>query len=96
MEIGETISTDVIADDSLNPSRTGTPMERNMSNPSRWVLINRLAEITGYSEDAVRHKVKNGTWMQGRIWRKAPDGRIFVNVDEFERWVESGRQLAAN
>ena len=67
-----------------------------MSNPSRWVLINRLAEITGYSEDAVRHKVKNGTWLQGRIWRKAPDGRIFVNVEEFERWVESGRQLAAN
>ncbi|MCR8959868.1 hypothetical protein M0765_019645 [Variovorax sp. S2] len=40
------------------------------SNPSRWVLIKRLAEITGYSEDAVRHKVKNGTWVQGRIWRK--------------------------
>lgn len=67
-----------------------------MSNPSRWVLINRFAEITGYSEDAVRHKVKNGTWPQGRIWRKAPDGRILVNLEEFERWVESGRQLAAH
>ena len=67
-----------------------------MSNPGRWVLINRLAEITGYSEDAVRHKVKNVTWSQGRIWRKAPDGRIFVNLEEFERWVESGRQLAAH
>jgi hypothetical protein len=85
-----------IADVSLNPSRTGAPMERNMSNPSRWVLINRFAEITGYSEDAVRHKVKNGTWSQGRIWRKAPDGRILVNLEEFERWVESGRQLAAH
>ena len=37
--------------------------------------------------------IENGTWPQGRIWRKAPDGRIFVNVDEFERWVERGRQL---
>lgn len=35
--------------------------EAHVSNPSRWVLINRLAEITGYREDAVRHKVKNGT-----------------------------------
>ena len=58
------------------------------------MLINRLAEITGYSEDAVRHKVKNGTWVQGRIWRKTPDGRVFVNVGEFERLAESGKQLS--
>lgn len=63
-----------------------------MQNASRWVLIKRLAELTGYSEDAVRHKVKNGTWLQGRIWRKAPDGRIFVNLDEFERWVEASQR----
>lgn len=31
---------------------------------------------------------------QGRIWRKAPDGRIFVNIDEFERWVESDIRVA--
>lgn len=66
-----------------------------MHNASRWVLIKRLAELTGYSEDAVRHKVKNGTWLQGRIWRKAPDGRISVNLDEFERWVETGQRYAA-
>lgn len=64
----------------------------SMQHASRWVLIKRLAELTGYSEDAVRHKVKNGTWLQGRIWRKAPDGRIFVNLDEFERWVETGQR----
>jgi|GEM_PF-370074 len=63
--------------------------DSNMSNPSQWVLVKRFAEVTGYSENAVRHKVKNGTWIQGRIWRKAPDGRIFLNVSEFERWVES-------
>ena len=55
-----------------------------MGNGNQWVLIKRFAEITGYSENAVRHKVKNGTWMEGRIWRKAPDGRIFVNVVEFD------------
>ena len=65
-----------------------------MGNASHWVLIKRFAEITGYSENAVRHKVKRGTWIQGRLWRKAPDGRIFINLDEFERWVESSRQFA--
>ena len=43
-----------------------------------------------------RHKVKNGTWVQGRVWRKAPDGRIFVNIYEFERWVESDQQPTAH
>ncbi len=62
---------------------------------SQWVLIKRFAEITGYSENAIRHKVKNGLWIEGRIWRKAPDGRIFVNVGEFERWVESGAHVIA-
>lgn len=58
-----------------------------------WVLINRAAELTGYSENAIRHKVKNGTWPQGRIWRKA-DGRIFINMEEVQRWVESAPQTA--
>ena len=64
-------------------------MEAIVSNASQWVLVKRFAEVTGYSENAVRHKVKNGTWVQGRIWRKAPDRRIFLNLAEFERWVES-------
>jgi hypothetical protein len=66
-----------------------------MSNPSQWVLVKRSAEVTGYSENAVRHKVKDGTWVQGRIWRKAPDGRIFLNLAEFERWAESESRLTA-
>jgi len=60
-----------------------------MNNPSQWVLVNRFAQITGYSENAVRHKIKGGVWTEDRMWRKAPDGRIFLNLDEFERWVES-------
>lgn len=60
-----------------------------MSHHNQWVLIKRFAEITGYSENAVRHKIKGGIWLEGRLWRKAPDNRIFVNLSEFERWVES-------
>lgn len=60
-----------------------------MGSWSHWVLVKRFAEVTGYSENAVRHKVKSGVWPEGRIWRKAPDGRIFLNLPEFEHWVES-------
>lgn len=65
-----------------------------MSTP-RWVLIVRAAELTGYTVNAIEHKVKNGTWTQGRIWRKARDGRIFINIEEVDKWVESTPQAAA-
>ncbi len=32
-----------------------------MSNPSQWVLVKRFVEVTGYSENVLRHKAKNGT-----------------------------------
>lgn len=65
-----------------------------MSTP-RWVLIPKAAELLGYSKTAIEHKVKNGTWAQGRIWRKARDGRIFINIEEVDKWVESAPQQAA-
>lgn len=34
-----------------------------MSNPSQWVLVKRFAEVTGYSENVLRHKAKNGMWL---------------------------------
>ncbi|EMC3957069.1 excisionase [Stutzerimonas stutzeri] len=65
-----------------------------MSAP-RWVLIPKAAELLGYSRTAIEHKVKNGVWSQGRIWRKARDGRIFINIEEVDKWVESAPQEVA-
>ncbi|UYG08395.1 excisionase family protein [Halomonas sp. M4R1S46] len=52
---------------------------------NKWVLRNKLAELYGYSRSAIDHKRKDGTWPEGRIWRKAPDGRIFYNVAAIDR-----------
>lgn len=57
------------------------------------VTIRRFAELTGYSQAAVRAKIEKGVWGEG-IWIKAPDGRILMSIGEFELWVEgqgSGR-----
>ncbi|AQZ96581.1 excisionase [Halopseudomonas phragmitis] len=61
----------------------------------RWVLINRASELTGYTVNAIQHKIKGGVWPQGKLWRKAPDGRILINLEEFDRWAESAPQEAA-
>ena len=55
----------------------------------RWVLVKKFAEMSGYSEEAVRQKIKKSVWLWGVHYRKAPDGRLVVNIEEVEKWLES-------
>ena len=66
-------------------------MEKPMSNLSinvEWVLVPVFCTLTGYTEKAVRHKISDGVWIQGRHYKKAPDGRITMNLKEYYKWVE--------
>lgn len=53
--------------------------------PIGWVLISLATEIFGYTEEAIRNKIKKGVWIKGVHWRKAPDNRIFIHVGEVRR-----------
>jgi hypothetical protein len=55
----------------------------------KWVTIKRFAELSGYSEEAVRAKTKKGVWKYKVHFRKAPDGRILINIEEVEKWIEN-------
>ncbi|MDY7538755.1 excisionase [Undibacterium sp. 5I1] len=52
-----------------------------------WVLINKFCELKGYSEDAVRAKIKRREWEKEVLWRKAPDNRIVINVTAVNLWM---------
>ncbi|MFY9328805.1 MAG: excisionase [Georgfuchsia sp.] len=54
----------------------------------KWILITKLIELTGYTDDAIRAKIKKGVWLKERHWRKAPDGRILFNYLEILSWIE--------
>jgi hypothetical protein len=54
----------------------------------KWVTIKKAAELSGYSEKAIRRKREQGVWLQGDIWIKAPDGRILLSIEGIERWAE--------
>jgi hypothetical protein len=56
-----------------------------------WVLIPVFSNLTGYTEKAIRRKIQDGVWVQGKHYRKAPDGRVAMNLQEFYRWVEGTR-----
>ena len=54
----------------------------------RFVTIDRFSYLSGYSPDAVRSKIKRGDWLEGQVFIKAPDGRILISTEGYERWVQ--------
>ena len=59
----------------------------------RYVTIPKFAEMSGYTPAAIRTKIRDGIWRKDLEWRKAPDGRVLVDVDGYHRWVEGGPVL---
>lgn len=60
----------------------------------RYVTIPKFAAESGYTEDAIRTKIRDGVWREGQEWKKAPDGRVLIDVDGYHRWVETGAVLS--
>jgi hypothetical protein len=57
--------------------------------------IKKYAELSGYSEKAIRLKISGGIWGDG-IKYKAPDGRVLISEQGVENWVlgkENTREL---
>lgn len=81
------------------PSRTGRKppappdLSRWAATPTRadYVTIPVAAAITGYSAKAIRRKIEAGVWLEGREFRRAPDGHVLISVKGYESWVERGR-----
>lgn len=56
--------------------------------PGRYMLIPSFATLTGYTEKAIRRKIQEGYWIEGRHYRKSPDGRIHMDLQAYYRWIE--------
>jgi hypothetical protein len=56
-----------------------------------YATIPVAAAITGYSAKAIRRKIEAGVWLEGREFRRAPDGHVLISVKGYESWVERGR-----
>lgn len=59
----------------------------------RYVTIPKFSAESGYTEDAIRTKIRDGIWPVNDIWIKAPDGRILISTEGYEKWVETGGVL---
>jgi hypothetical protein len=55
---------------------------------SRYVLLPLANLITGYTVKAMERKIERGDWREGKEWRHAPDGRVLIDLQGYQRWVE--------
>lgn len=58
---------------------------------ARYVLLPLANLLTGYSVKAMRRKIERGDWQEGKVWRRAPDGRILIDLVGYQRWVDGPR-----
>jgi hypothetical protein len=56
--------------------------------PARYVLLPLANLVTGYSVKAMQRKIERGDWQEGKVWRRATDGRILIDITGYQKWVE--------
>ncbi len=50
------------------------------------VLVDKFAELSGYTRKAVEAKIDTGVWIEGVQYCRAPDRRIVINIEKVEAW----------
>lgn len=55
---------------------------------ARYVLPALAHVLTGYTVKAMERKIERGDWAEGKVWVRAPDGRILIDIVGYHKWVE--------
>ncbi|MCG8990832.1 excisionase family protein [Laribacter hongkongensis] len=59
----------------------------------KWVKLEKYCELTGETTDSVEAKRRTGKWIEGTHWRIPADGRVWINLEEVEKWVSQSQPL---
>ena len=75
--------------------RTGWQQKSRMNSdslynsPLRWMRLAIYCQLSGDSADAVHARRRKRQWVDGLHCRVGPDGNLWVNPEEVNKWVES-------
>jgi Putative excisionase (DUF1233) len=59
--------------------------------PAPYVTVQLAAALTGLTEKAIRRKIEQGKWIEGREYRRSVDGGIFISLKGFAAWLENAK-----
>jgi hypothetical protein len=76
----------------LKPTPAPANLPSGPLHPAPYITIPLAAAITGLSEKAIRRKIEDGKWLEGREYRRSPDGGIFISVKGYTQWVEKAME----
>lgn len=51
--------------------------------------VSVFCQETGYTKKAVERKIATGVWREGREFVRAPDRRILIDTEAYERWARA-------
>lgn len=57
-------------------------------NAARFVTVELCSVITGLTKGAIGKRIERGYWIEGRQFRRAADGRIWIDMQAVEKWVQ--------
>jgi len=59
-----------------------------------WVKLAKYCEMSGETKYAVYGKRRKGTYIDGIHCKLADDGKLWINVEMVEKWVQFGQKAA--
>jgi hypothetical protein len=61
----------------------------NSNTPlASYITVHLASSATGLTEKAIRRKIEDGKWIEGREYWRTEDGGIFISIKGYESWVE--------
>ena len=58
------------------------------------ITIKKFCELTGFTENTVRGKRRDGKWLEGEVIVVTPDGNVLIDIRGYEKWARSGNTPA--
>jgi hypothetical protein len=55
---------------------------------TRYVTIALASVMTGFTQKAIRRKIEDRVWIEGRQFKRAPDGHLMIDMEGYTKWVE--------
>jgi len=80
----------MMADDAEAPIERRVILAPIMVPLARYVTVAIASAATGMTVKAMEHLRASGAWAEGIHYRRR-NGRIFVDMQAYERWVQTGR-----